>query len=86
MTKFWPSFSGPKLEPILDAMLYPILEVEISKPNDDTTEEVHEMLKTTKLDAERDASINEIKDLFWEEEKNKYCENILLHIEYLAHL
>ena len=37
-------------------------EVEISKLTDDTTEEVHSMLKTTKLDAERDASINEIED------------------------
>ena len=37
-------------------------EVEINKLTDDTTEEVHSMLKTTKLDAERDASINEIED------------------------
>ena len=37
-------------------------EVEMSKLTDDTTEEVHKMLKTTKLDAERDASINEIED------------------------
>ena len=34
-------------------------EVEMSKL---TTEEVHEVMKTTKLDAERDASINEIEN------------------------
>ena len=37
-------------------------EVEMSKLTNDTTEEVHETQKTTKLDAERDASINEIED------------------------
>ena len=37
-------------------------EVEMSKLTDDTIEEVHEMLKTTKRDAEKDASINEIED------------------------
>ena len=37
-------------------------EVEIRKPTDDAIEEVHEMPKTSKLDAERDASINEIED------------------------
>ena len=37
-------------------------EVEMSKFFDDTTEEVHEMLQTTKLDAERDASTNEIEE------------------------
>ena len=37
-------------------------EVEISKLTGDTTEEVHEVFKTTKLEAGRDASINEIED------------------------
>ena len=54
-------------------------EVEMSKLIDDTTEEVHEMLQTTKLDAERDASTNEIEEK--EETVATIEDNILIYSE-----
>ena len=56
-------------------------EVEMSKLTVVTTEEVHETLKTTKLDAERDASINEIEDK--EESTLTIKDNILIDSESL---
>ena len=56
-------------------------EVEMSKLIDDTTEEVHEMLQTTKLDVERDASNNEIEEK--EETAANIEDNILIDSESL---
>ena len=54
-------------------------EVEMSKLIDDTTEKVHEMLQTTKLDAEGDASTNEIE--VKEETVATIEDNILIYSE-----